>query len=105
MLQLKVCLSNVFGIFYLFQHDTTLAALMHSLKVFNNISPPYTACLIMELHQKTDGEYFIRLLYKNSTTNLNNYMKEPHLLTIPGKTYVLTRFCFSHWNFIGVITF
>lgn len=67
-------------------HDTTLAALMHSLKVFNNISPPYTACLIMELHQKTDGEYFIRLLYKNSTTNLNNYMKEPHLLTIPGCT-------------------
>lgn len=67
-------------------HDTTLAALMHSLNIFNHISPPYTACLIMELHRKIDGEYFVRLLYKNSTTDLYNYMEDPYLLTIPGCT-------------------
>lgn len=63
-------------------HDTTVASLLSALQVFNDISPPYAAMVILELHQNTTGNYFVRLYYKNSTTNLD-FMNS---LTIPGCT-------------------
>ncbi|ESP01199.1 hypothetical protein LOTGIDRAFT_139839 [Lottia gigantea] len=60
-------------------HDTTVAALLNALQVFNKISPPYTAAVIMELHEKNNN-YSVNLFYKNNT------YPEPtslHKLSIP----------------------
>lgn len=62
-------------------HDTTVAALLSALQVFNDVSPPYAAMVIAELHQVA-GDYYVKLYYKNSTTD-SDLMES---LTIPNCT-------------------
>jgi hypothetical protein len=50
---------------------------MSAMNVFNNILPPYTAAVLVEL-LKSDGKYFVKILYKNESTS------EPYILTVPG---------------------
>ncbi|KAF8563830.1 hypothetical protein P879_09810 [Paragonimus westermani] len=59
-----------------FAHDSTLAAVMSHLKIFNGRKPPLASCLIIELHQAPkpvtsdiadDEEFFVRFLYRNET--------------------------------------
>ncbi|XP_029645989.1 prostatic acid phosphatase [Octopus sinensis] len=58
-------------------HDKTVAALSHALKIFNHVMPPYASTLILELHQNNLNKYFVRILYKNTTMDLHNYMQPP----------------------------
>lgn len=63
--------------FYMFSgHDTTVAALLSTLGLFNQLSPPYAAMDIIELHQNSEG-YYVNILYKNETDKAYN-------LTVPG---------------------
>ena len=53
-------------------HDTMMAALMHSLNIFNDIPPTFGAVLFLELHGKNDSsskedDYFVRAFYHNET--------------------------------------
>ncbi|KAK6166677.1 hypothetical protein SNE40_023315 [Patella caerulea] len=61
-------------------HDTTVAALLNAMKVFNQESPPYTATVIIELHEE-NNQYFVYSYYKNNTWPNTTSI---HNLTLPG---------------------
>lgn len=67
--KIKVNSSNTYKMYMYSAHDSTVAALLRVLQVFNGVSPPYAAMVIMELHQNTSGQNFVKLYYKNSTTD------------------------------------
>lgn len=69
---------NIHAIF--FQHDTTVAALLSALKLYDKKTPQYTATVIVELHQNPKGEFYVNIYHKNVTDNDTAY-----LLTLPGK--------------------
>lgn len=54
-------------VFFFSTHDSQLAPLMTALKVFNDISPPYGAAFLVELHKHLDGSQSIKFLYMNTT--------------------------------------
>lgn len=56
-------------------HDTTVANLLNTLKVFEYHSPPYRACIMLELREY-NNEAFVSVFYKNTTA-------EPQLMQIP----------------------
>ena len=71
-----------------------MTAFLGALGLFNNIMPPYAATVILELWQKSgttgggkgahggsDGEYYVRIVYKNDT--------EPTTLTLEGMLLVV----------------
>ena len=59
-------------------HDTTVAALLSALNLYSNgTSPPYAASVIVELHQNTQGKYYVNILYKHKTDKAD-------LLKLPG---------------------
>ncbi|XP_065201847.1 prostatic acid phosphatase-like [Planococcus citri] len=64
-------------------HDTTISVLLTALEIYNGIPPPYSTSVIIELREK-DGNYFVTILYKNSTTSA------PYLLELDGCGYVCT---------------
>ncbi|XP_037885224.1 prostatic acid phosphatase isoform X2 [Glossina fuscipes] len=57
-------------------HDTTIANVLNTLKLFNGRSPPYTACVLIELRLDYERQPFVSIFYKNSST-------EPQPLYIP----------------------
>ncbi|XP_071111984.1 prostatic acid phosphatase-like [Haliotis cracherodii] len=65
-------------------HDTTVAAVLSALSVYNRMSPPYTATVFMELHQNTSGDFHVELYFRNTTSTDPNDDTPPHKLTIPG---------------------
>ncbi|GAB1605782.1 lysosomal acid phosphatase-like isoform X1 [Argonauta hians] len=65
-------------------HDATVSALLNALKVSNEMSPPYAASVIVELHHNLTSGYYVQVWYKNTTVDLTNYMQPPYQLTIPG---------------------
>lgn len=67
-------------------HDTTIAVFLSALQIFNNIQPPYSSLVMVELHQAVNtSDYYVQVLYKN-VTDVNARAYEPYLLTIPGCT-------------------
>lgn len=66
-------------------HDTTVANLLNTLGVFELHSPPYTACIMLEM-RLIESTPFISVFYKNTTA-------EPFLMSIPacGKQCPLER--------------
>lgn len=42
-------------------HDTTVAATLAALRVFNNEFPPYNSTIIWELYKASNGTYFVRV--------------------------------------------
>uniref|UniRef100_A0A1I8NCK5 acid phosphatase n=1 Tax=Musca domestica TaxID=7370 RepID=A0A1I8NCK5_MUSDO len=57
-------------------HDTTVANVLNTLKLFDVHSPPYTACILLEMRLNDKNEPFISIFYKNSTA-------EPQPMLIP----------------------
>lgn len=78
-----------------FQHDTTVASLLSVLDIFNGISPPYAAMVMIELHQNTSGDYLVKIFYKNSTVD-SDYVQE---LAIPS---MMVLHFFSFFRYVGV---
>ncbi|KAH8417655.1 hypothetical protein KR222_003621, partial [Zaprionus bogoriensis] len=58
-------------------HDTTIASLLNVLKLFQPHSPPYVACIMMELRVDDSNTPLVSVFYKNTTA-------EPLPLDIPG---------------------
>lgn len=48
------------------QHDSTLTALLTLLGVFDNVVPPYSSAVMLELYKK-DNDYTVKLIYRNNT--------------------------------------
>lgn len=59
-------------------HDTTVANFLMALGVFDPQSPPYRSLVLVELWKNDQGEFQVRVLYRNSTKH------EPYNLAIPG---------------------
>ncbi|KAL4222131.1 hypothetical protein ACF0H5_018171 [Mactra antiquata] len=59
-------------------HDTTVAALLSALGLYDKKSPQYTAMVIAELHENPTGKFYVNLFYKNVTDD-----PTAHLLTLP----------------------
>ncbi|XP_060584387.1 lysosomal acid phosphatase-like [Ruditapes philippinarum] len=59
-------------------HDTTVAALLSALGLYDKKSPMYTATVIVELHEKPANNYYVNIFYKNVTDNSTAYK-----LTLP----------------------
>ncbi|XP_042912830.1 putative acid phosphatase 5 [Parasteatoda tepidariorum] len=64
-------------------HDTNLAALLMSLKLFDLKQPPYCATVFIELYSGMNDTYFVRLLYLNST-DVEKISQTPHILQLEG---------------------
>ncbi|BHF60750.1 mitochondrial acyl carrier protein [Sparganum proliferum] len=52
-----------------FAHDSTLAAFLSHLGIFNNLIPPFAAAVILELYHNRTGDPQVRILYRNDTIN------------------------------------
>uniref|UniRef100_A0A0X3NKH4 acid phosphatase n=1 Tax=Schistocephalus solidus TaxID=70667 RepID=A0A0X3NKH4_SCHSO len=52
-----------------FAHDSTLAAFLSHLSIFNNFLPPFAAAVILELYYDQTGDPQVRFLYRNDTVN------------------------------------
>jgi len=59
-------------------HDTSIATILGSLKVYNGLAPPYASAVLLELFKREEGKHFVRIAYKNDTEAM------PHPLTLPG---------------------
>ena len=70
------------------QHDSMIAATMMALNVWDGNQPPYGTALIFELHQKTGGSWFVKVLHKNDTTT--NLWGMPFELQIPGQCVLVS---------------
>uniref|UniRef100_A0A034VI38 acid phosphatase n=1 Tax=Bactrocera dorsalis TaxID=27457 RepID=A0A034VI38_BACDO len=57
-------------------HDTTVANVLNTLKLYDMKSPGYTACLLFELRIDEQNQPFVSIFYKNNSA-------EPTLLSIP----------------------
>ena len=62
--------------------------------MFNGLSPPYAAMILLELHQNASGDYSVRLFYKNSTVDSDVLLD----LAIPGKGVSYVHFVI-HYSF------
>ncbi|XP_030371742.1 prostatic acid phosphatase [Scaptodrosophila lebanonensis] len=58
-------------------HDTTIANVLNGLNMFQLHSPPYTACIMMEMRVDDYNNSLISIFYKNSSA-------EPLPMNIPG---------------------
>ncbi|XP_065723269.2 prostatic acid phosphatase isoform X1 [Drosophila suzukii] len=58
-------------------HDTTIANVLNALKLFEIHSPPYAACILMEMRLDESNTPLVSIFYKNTTA-------EPLPLDIPG---------------------
>lgn len=64
-------------------HDTTVNAFLRTLGIFNDRKPQYTTCVIVELHEPTKGDYFVKILYKNETLyNETVSQRVPYILKL-----------------------
>ena len=48
-------------------HDTSIATILGSLKMFNGLAPPYASALLFELFKREEGKHFVRIVYRNNT--------------------------------------
>ncbi|XP_071792093.1 LOW QUALITY PROTEIN: prostatic acid phosphatase-like [Asterias amurensis] len=63
--------------FYMYSaHDTTVAALLSALGIYNGIQPPLASCVIVELWKEDNGENTVNILFRNDT------LKAPYPLVI-----------------------
>ncbi|XP_045167982.2 lysosomal acid phosphatase-like [Mercenaria mercenaria] len=54
-------------------HDTTVAAILSALGLYDKKSPQYTATVIVELHEKPANNYYVNIFHKNVTDNATAY--------------------------------
>lgn len=67
-------------IFMYSAHDDTLSAILNTLHVFNDLMPPYSSAVVLELRVSAEQEYEVMIFFKNTTAG------DPFLLTIPACT-------------------
>jgi len=67
------------------QHDSTVSALMGAMGTFNNIDPPYTSSVLVELFN-TSGQFSVKVWYRNSSAP----DAEPFQMIIPGDCCIST---------------
>lgn len=66
--------------FYMYSaHDSTVASVLCTLNLFNNISVPYGAAVMVELHE-VNTTHVVRVFYKNQTYNSDQQVQ----LLVPG---------------------
>ena len=75
-------------VFATVQHDSTVGSFLSALNIFNGITPPYAATVLVELFN-TDGQYLVKIWYRNDSV----VHPEPFLMTIPGKTCISFHNC------------
>ncbi|XP_052804852.1 prostatic acid phosphatase-like [Mya arenaria] len=76
----KMQFLNVATRMYMYSgHDTTVAALLSALGLFNDVSPQYTATVVVELHEDPSKSFYVNIFYKNQTYN-DKFVP----LTLPG---------------------
>ena len=61
------------------QHDSSVASILCALEVYDNKSIPYSATVMVELHEHKKDEYSVQIWYRRDTH------KPPVLLKVPGK--------------------
>jgi len=66
------------------QHDSTVAALLSAMGVFNNLAPPYASQVIVELFN-TSGQFSVKVWYRNDSEP----SAEPSQMIIPGKSCII----------------
>ncbi|XP_033124635.1 prostatic acid phosphatase-like [Anneissia japonica] len=65
--------------FYMYSaHDTTLAAFLTALQIYNGIQPPYATCVGVELWKNDNMQPYVKIWYRNDSTT------DPYSLTLPG---------------------
>ncbi|XP_049781921.1 prostatic acid phosphatase-like [Schistocerca cancellata] len=67
-------------IFMYSAHDDTLSAILNTLHIYNDMMPPYSSAVVLELRVNAQQEYEVAIFYKNTTD------ENPFVLTIPGCT-------------------
>jgi len=50
----------------LLQHDSTIAAYLSAMGVYNDLSPPYASSVLVELFN-TSGQFSVKVWYRNSS--------------------------------------
>jgi hypothetical protein len=55
-----------------------MGAFLGGLGAYDDISPPFASCVMVELHESSEGNYSILVFYRNDSS------MDPHLLHIPG---------------------
>jgi len=66
------------------QHDSTVAAFLSAMKVFNDLSPPYASSVLVELFN-TSGRLFVEIWYRNSSAP----SAEPFQMIVPGDCCII----------------
>ncbi|VDD83697.1 unnamed protein product [Mesocestoides corti] len=66
---LDIPLSKTSRIIAYFAHDSTLAAFLSHLGMFNKILPPFASAIIVELHKLQNDELALRFFYRNDTAS------------------------------------
>ncbi|GFR32876.1 testicular acid phosphatase homolog [Trichonephila clavata] len=66
-------------------HDTNIAIVLDALNLFDMNAPPYCSALLFELHEMSNGEKTLRLLYQNSSKP-EEKIDPPHVLILEGCT-------------------
>jgi hypothetical protein len=78
-MQEKINSSTEMNLFMFSAHDSTIAALLSALDMYNGLLVPYAATVMVELH-RLDRNYYVQILYRNDTT------VDPYVLVVPGCT-------------------
>jgi len=79
LLVFKNCALYVYCCVFM-QHDSTVAAFLSALKVFNGLQVPYTSAVLVDLFN-TSGQFFVEVWYRNESS----IDAEPFKLIIPGQ--------------------
>ncbi|XP_071038590.1 lysosomal acid phosphatase isoform X3 [Parasteatoda tepidariorum] len=78
-------------------HDANIGVITAALKHFQEYPVPYCSTIIFELYHEPEDNYYVRLLYLNST-EVDKFSQKSHILVLEG----CTEFCpLNHFiNFI-----
>ncbi|XP_022094022.1 lysosomal acid phosphatase-like [Acanthaster planci] len=49
-------------------HDTTLAAFLSALGIYNGVQPPLASCVGVEMWKEENGKYTVNIWFRNDTT-------------------------------------
>ena len=73
-------------------HDTNVGHLLSALGVFNQVSPPFAACVLIELHWRAEErDWVVRVYYRNESSLADAHetpADEPFLLDMPGSRFL-----------------
>ncbi|ESN98287.1 hypothetical protein HELRODRAFT_84756 [Helobdella robusta] len=85
LLKLTAPIFKFIIIYSLIKHDDTLAALMGTMNIYDELTPPYASCLLVEIFKKNENknksnqydDYYVKVSYRNDTS------VDPYILKLP----------------------